>query len=291
MCKIPNARSFRVDYLEEEEEIFVNLIEWVNYGKHTLYKDTFRGSFLRHLKLYILALRYGIEGLAQSTFEVIIDMLVESHPEQMTRAPFWSAVANLVYSHTGIGDDMRSVVTGYTLWYLLNGRAKHFKTKSNTVEDALLALTTLPTTSAFYRIDCSILHENPHYYEAKLDGFFGSARCTNPGRTIWWIDAVEDPLFHVWVAHWKTVKGQNESANSRDGDIYVDDAMMIKGIDDEDERLLESYRGKEVGPANDANGVVLKNESLKGKKKKSKGRNRAKATKLKSINIVKTLID
>lgn len=280
MCGIPKARSFRVDYPDEEEEPFLNLIEWVNYGRHTLYKDTFRGSFLRHLKLYLLALKYGVEALAQDTFEVITDMLVESHPEQMTRAPFWSAVVNLVYSRTGIGDDMRSVITGYTLWYSLNGRAKHFRMKSNTVEGALLALTTLPSTSPFYRIDCSILHENPHFTEEKLDGFFGSTRCASRAKTAWWKDAIEDSLFQVWITHWKMVGSRYRSLSSQNEDIYVDDATMIKGVDDEDEKLLERYGGKGVGLVNDANG------GSKGMKKKSKGKpkSRAKIAKLRGID-------
>ncbi|KAL0633828.1 hypothetical protein Q9L58_007260 [Maublancomyces gigas] len=291
MYNIPKAWSFRVDYPEEEEEPFLNLIEWVNYGRHTLYKDTFRGSFLRHLKLYLLALKYGVEALAQDTFEVITDMFVESHPEQMTRAPFWSAVVNLVYGHTGIGDDMRSVITGYTLWYSLNGRAKHFRTKSNTVKGALLALITLPSTSPFYRIDCSILHENPYFFEEKLDGFFGSTRCASPAKTVWWKDAIEDPLFQVWMTHWKMVGGQQESLIFQDEDIYVGDATMIKGVDDEDERFLESYGGKGVGLAN-ANGVFSKDVGSKGMKKKSRGKpkRRANITKLRGIDTVKPLI-
>lgn len=283
ICKIPKARSFRVDYPGEEEQPFLNLIEFVNYGRHTLYKDTFRGSFLRHLKLYLLALKYGVEALAQDTFEVITDMLVESHPEQMTRAPFWSTVVNLVYSHTGIGDDMRNVITGYTLWYSLNGRAKHFRTKSDTVEDALLALITLPSTSPFYRIDCSILHENPYFSEEKLDGFFGSTRCVSHAKTIWWKDAIEDPLFEVWMTYWRTIGGQQESLGSQDEDIYVDDSTMIKGVDDEDERLLESYGEKRVGLANYANGVLSKNAGLKGMKKNSKGKPKSRARTVKPL--------
>lgn len=275
MCRIPHARSFRVDYPEEEEQIFLNLIEWINYGKPTLYKDTFRGSFLRHLKLYTLALKYGVEDLAQSAFEIIADMLVESHPEQVTRAPFWTAVVNLVYSCTGVGDDMRNVVTGYTLWYLLNGRAKLSKTRTSTVKEALLALTKLPSTSPFYRIDCSIVHENPDYYEKMLDGFFGDTRNMDPKTTAWWKDSIEDPLFEVWMAHWKMVGDQQENLSTRDGDICVDNAAMIKGVDDEDEMLLESYGGKEVEP---------KKGSTKKVKSKSKGKSRKKATKSKSID-------
>lgn len=290
MCKIPNARSFRVDYPDEEEQVFVNLIEWINYGKPTLYKDTFRGSFLRQLKLYILALRYGVEDLAQSTFEIITDMLVESHPEQTTRAPFWSAVVNLIYSHTEIGDDMRCVVTGYTLWYLLNGRAKSFKTKSNTVEAALLALTKLQSTSPFYRIDCSILHENPDYYKEKLDGFFGNTRSVNPERTRWWKDAIEDSLFTVWSAIWKMIEEQETTLSSQNGDIYVGDATMVKGVDEEDERLVEIYGGKEFGTGHGVSGVAPKNGGSKGGNKKSGGKNRAKATKPKSIDTAKTLV-
>lgn len=290
MCKIPNARSFRVDYPEEEEEVFVNFIEWINYGKPTLYKDTFRGSFLRHLKLYLLALKYGVEGLAQYTFEIITDMLVESHPEHTTRAPFWSAVVNLVYSRTETGDDMRCVVTGYTLWYLLNGRAKDFETKYSTVKAALLALVKLQSTSPFYRIDCSILHENPDFYKEKLDGFFGSTRSISPEKTRWWKDAIEDSLFGVWTAIWKMIEDQQTALSSRDGGIYVGDATMVKGVDEEDEVFLESYGEKEFGAKYCVSGFVLKNGGSKGGNKKSGNRSRAKVTKAKGIDTAKALV-
>lgn len=281
MTKISNTKTYRVDFPDEEEEVFVNLMEWINNGLYTPYKDTFRGSFLRHLKLYALALKYGVEELTEFIVKVIADMLVESHPEQVTRALFWSAVENLVYKCTASGDEMRSVITGYTMWYSQNGRAKGFRTKKDTVENALLALTKLSSTSPFYRIGCDILHENPEYFEEKLNGYFGDSRSVDPKTTRWWKDHVEDPLFERWMIYWKTASDGGQTHGSLDWCNHEDNAEMIKGVDEEDKVLLGGEEEKEAVPKNGA--VKGGKSKSKSKSKAIKTNSRARAAKLKGM--------
>lgn len=286
MIKVPNGCLYRVDFPDEDEKVFINFLEWINHGLYLIYKDSFRGSFIRHLKLYILALKYGIDELAQFTFKVITDMLVESHPEQITRAPFWPIVVNLVYKCTAVGNKMRSVVTGYTLWYLHNGRAKLFETKAGTVADALLALKSLPSTSPFYKIDCMILHENPEYFEDKLDGYFGGTRNANSNTTRWWKESIEDPLFLTWMAYSKDIKGQGQMPSYSGWVNFGGGVDMVKGVDDEDGALFGVYEEKEA----EAKGGNTKGGKSKSRSRVVKSILRAKATKPKGMETLSPLL-
>lgn len=263
-------KKYRVDYPEEEESTLSYLLDYINHDSYQPHTDSFRGSFLCHLKLYELALKYEVPGLAKLVLAVVADMLTESHPEQMTRACFWSAVVDQVFKATLAGDPLRDIISGFPLWYSKQGRGRHYQIRSGSVENTLLLLGDLKGASPFYRISFTLFAENPEYLEDKLHDYLGEGRRVDGSLTRMWRDAVEDSLFQGWMDHWKMAERAERIHSMLVGvnENYSDSLKALQLADDEDEVVYGEKRVKQKG---------TRKEKRRGKKeaKKISSKNRS----------------
>lgn len=242
------CKNYRVDLPQEDESIFSYYIEYINTGSYRTNLGTFRATFYSQLKLYDVALRYGTAHLAEMVLRIISDMLIESHPEQITRICFWSLVVSFVWDVTKAGDPLRDIISGFPTWYSKFGKGRDYTIHSSTVQHALFKLKILPSANPFYQIAFAIFKENPDYLNEKLDPYLGATRPVSLRLTQSWKDTIDDPTFEHWLNHWKGalkskfIQMELDMENHRD--IFYDSPSSIKMVDDED-RVLSLTENKE----------------------------------------------
>ncbi|KAI5847724.1 hypothetical protein DFP73DRAFT_621792 [Morchella snyderi] len=242
------CKNYRVDLPQEDESVFSYYIEYINTGSYRTNLGTFRATFCSQLKIYDVARRYGTADLAEMVLRIISDMLIESHPEQITRICFWSLVVSFVWDVTKAGDPLRDIISGFPTWYNKFGKGREYTIHSSTVQHALFKLKILPSANPFYQIAFTLFKDNPDYLNEKLDPYLGATRPLSLRLTQSWRDTIDDPTFEHWFNHWKgAVKSrfvQMEQDMEKHRNIFYDSPSSIEMVDDED-RVLFSTENKE----------------------------------------------